>query len=637
MTPAFRIGLVGLASLCLSQSLFAQASKLPPNRDPEYLQKAAYNVDKFVAELYKSKKLAVPAVVDDATFLRRSFLVSTGRIPTLDEARSFLEIEDEKKRQLLVGYLMNTDGYRSHMTNYMLDLLRVQDKFGNRNTAAPYVEYIRHSVEDNMSWDKFTKKLISAKGSAWEDGNGAVGYFVRDKGMPLDNMSNTMRIFLGERMECAQCHDSPFNKWERMDFYELAAFTHGQYEMNKGPWDKVWRDVRDAKEERSDFGNLVRWLGDNVHYLSLAGGGDGRIKLPSDYQYRDGEPGEMIAGKTPFGPRVRGSDRKNAGDGRDELASWIVDEKNERFSILIANRMWKRIMGNPIFDPVDEYVEPDKTITPGLVLYLSKLMKELDYDLRAFQHVLLQTKTFQFAANPQAFDAGMPQAFNGRQLERMSAEQIWDSLVTLTAGDPDKLAKRKYSNTIYYNGKPVMVGKKTMSQLSRELLAIKSPGEYRTYVNELLREFKKGSKGASADMMSMARASRPGPVNGLARASELPSPSPAGHFLRDFGQSDRELIESATKEANMAQVLAVMNGHVEKMVVSNSGAAVYKALEDGSTDSDKVRFLFYAILSRPPTDPEMNMLMRDVVDGSRDSYQNLVSALISTHEFIFVQ
>ena len=87
----------------------------------------------------------------------------------------------------------------------------------------------------------------------------------------------------------------------------------------------------------------------------------------------------------------------------------------------------------------------------------------------------------------------------------------------------------------------------------------------------------------------------------------------------------------------MAQVLEVMNGHVEKLVVSNSNSAVYKALEDGSTDRDKVRFLYYAILSRPPSDEEMTMLMRDVIDGGRESYRNLTSALISTHEFIFVQ
>ena len=611
-------------------------TKEAPNLDQAQLKKAAFNVDKHVAALYRSKKLPVPAVVDDPTFLRRSFLVAAGRIPTLDEARMFLEIEDEGKREMLVSYLMKSDGYRSHMQNWAFDLLRVKDNFGNRNTAAPYVEFIRSSVAQNMAWDDFAKQLIASRGSAWDDGNGAVGYFIRDKGMPLDNLSNTMRIFLGERMECAQCHDSPFNKWERMDFYELAAFTNGQGEVNRGPWSQVWRQEREAKTERSEFGRLVRWLGDTVHYPTLAGGGKGRIQLPSDYQYQDGDPGEMIGGRTHFGSRIRGSDRKDDGYSRKDFADWMVDPKNDRFTVIIVNRMWERVMGKPIFDPVDEFVEPEKTITPELVTYLSGLMKELHYDLRAFQNVLLLTKTFQFAANPKAFEAGMPQAFNGRQLERMSAEQVWDSLVTLTAGNPDKLPKRKYSDTIYYNNKPVLVGQKTMSQLSREILAIKSAKEYRSYVDNLLSQMKSGGGKKNRDMM-MSSGARPGPVRGMARASELPSPTPASHFLRDFGQSDRELIDSATKEPNMAQVLAIMNGHVEKMVTSNSNAAVYKALEAGSTDRDKVRFLYYSILSRPPSEEEMTLLMRDVIDGSTDSYRNLVSALVSTHEFIFIQ
>ena len=123
----------------------------------------------------------------------------------------------------------------------------------------------------------------------------------------------------------------------------------------------------------------------------------------------------------------------------------------------------------------------------------------------------------------------------------------------------------------------------------------------------------------------------------MARASELPAPAPNGHLLRMFGSSDRDLIDSATREPNMAQVLSIMNGHVEKMVVNNNGSAVYKAIEAGSTDRDKVRFLYYSILSRPPSDAEMSMLMRDVIDGTQESYKNLASALISTHEFIFVQ
>ena len=582
----------------------------------------------------------MPAVVDDATFLRRSFLLAAGRIPTLDEARMFLEIEDANKREMLAGYLMSekNDGYRSSMVNWVSDLLRLTDSF-NEGQAAPYVEFVHTAMKDNMPWDQFAQRLLSAKGSGWADNNGAVGYFIRDKGMPLDNLSTTMRIFTGERMECAQCHDSPFNKWERMDFYELAAFTNGQEEINRGPWNQVEMELRDAKERRTEFGRLVEWLGDNIHYFTLAGGGKGRIKLPHDYQYRDGDPGEMIGGKTHFGKKIRSSERRDDESARDDFAKWMVGKDNVRFTSIIVNRMWQRIMGKGIYEPVDEYKPADKTITPDLMDYLIGLMRDdLQYDLRAFQHVLLLTRNFQFAANPEAFEAGMPQAFNGRQIERLSAEQVWDSLVTLVAGNPDKLPRRGFSNAIYYKGRPVLVGKKTMAQLSREVLAIKTPDEYRSYVNQLLSEVKGGGgKPTKKEMMAMKGLQRPGPASGMARASELPAPAPAAHLLRSFGSSDRDLIESATREPNMAQVLSIMNGYVEKMVVSNQSSAVYKALEAGTTDRDKVRFLYYSILSRSPTAEEMAILMRDVIDGSKESYRNLASALIATHEFIFIQ
>jgi hypothetical protein len=312
---------------------------------------------------------------------------------------------------------------------------------------------------------------------------------------------------------------------------------------------------------------------------------------------------------------------------------------NPNFDYIAVNRMWARVMGKPLSEPVDQYVKPEKTAAPALVRQLVRLMKDLDYDLKAFQNVLFLTKTFQFAANPKAFEAGVPQTFNGRQLERMSAEQLWDSLVTLVADRPDQLPKRKFSDHIYYQNKPVLVGKKTMSQLAEEVMAITDPEKYREYVERLLDEIKgdSGASGGDPEMMAMASRSRPGPAKGIARASELEAPAPDGHFLREFGQSDRKLIDSSTKEANVAQILEVMNGHVEKMVVSNREASVYDALEKGTTPADKVRYIYYAILSRPPSDREMNMLMRDVIDGTRESYQNLVSALIQTHEFMFIQ
>jgi len=607
------------------------------------LKKAAYQIDKHVADIFKTKRLSVPKVVDDGTFLRRTFLVGAGRIPTLKEAQSFLEIEDADKRALLVNYLLGTDGYRSHMQNYIMDLLRIKDRGGSQGNASsePYDRFVYESVRDNMPWNTFTKKLVGAKGIAWEPGNGSVGYYVRDMGMPLDNLSITMQVFAGERFECAQCHDSPSNvsDWERMDFYELAAFTHGQEQINPKVWMGAVRHLDDPDWRRGKYSEIMYWLRDTIHYNTLGNGGHGTISLPADYQYRDGDPGEMVRGKTKFGKKLS-SGKRDHGKSRGKFADWLTTE-NDNFDYIIVNRMWERVMGSPITAPVDVYRKSSETISPALMNYLKHLMRELNYDLKAFQNVLLLTKTFQFAANSEAFGAGVPQAFNGRQLRRMSAEQVWDSLVTLIARDPDKLAKRSFSDAIFFDGKPRLVGKKTMAELSKEVMSINDPAKYIAYVDGLMEEFKSdgySSKKSSKSMgMMMQGRSRPGPASGVARASELSAPAPMGHLLREFGQSDRELINSSTVEPNIAQVLQIMNGHVENLVVSNDGAAVYKALEAGANDGDKVRYIYYAILSRPPTEPEMNMLLRDVIDGSRTSYQNLVSALISTHEFLFVQ
>jgi len=242
----------------------------------------------------------------------------------------------------------------------------------------------------------------------------------------------------------------------------------------------------------------------------------------------------------------------------------------------------------------------------------------------------------------------------------MSSEQVWDSLVTLVAKSPDKLAKRTFSDTIYYEGRPRFVEEMTMVDLSEKVLAIKSPEKYKNFLDEMLVKLSAEKISASSSMeMGMSGAKKMGGMKrkkknktprfvgngamhyeaakGIARASELRTPAPDGHLLGAFGQSNRGIVNGAIKEANLAQVLEVLNGHVEEMVVSNRSAAVYEALKLGATDADKVRYIYYAILSRPPTSDELNMLMRDVIDGSRESYQNLVSALVATHEFIFIQ
>ena len=604
----------------------------------EQLLAAARQIDIRIAKIYKKKGVSVPEDANDSVYLRRSFLLAVGRIPTVEEARVFLESDDPNKRVLIARYLMNSKGYKSYMANWLIDMLRVKENFANRRTAAPYMAWVRNAVAENKPFDDLTRELLSAQGAIWE--NGAVGYYIRDKGMPLDNMSNTMRLFLGTRMECAQCHDDPFEDWERMDFFRLAAFTNGQSEINKGPWNSVWRDMREAKTERTPLGRLMRFLGDEVFYGSVGGAGTGRIKLPNDYQYSDGDPGEWVSARTPheksFGKSMRMSKRRDDDDGLENFASWVTNDQNDRFTTVIVNRMWKRIIGTALFEPVDEYVPAEETTSPELTRYLVGLMKSLNYDLKAFQHALLLTRVYAFASSERELKPGEKPIFDGRKIQRMSAEQYWDSLVTLIAGNPDKLPTRGRSNAIYYGGKPVLVGELDMLQLQKEVLAIKSPKELKKYAQSLLSRIQNSSKSGNKQkmIMMMRSAGKRGALNGVVRASELPSPAPKGHVLQIFGQSDRNLLDSATKEANATQVLSMLNGQVEKLVVANQQAHIHK-LSRGSVP-DRIRALFFGILSRSPNESEMKLMKSEIAARGEAGYRNIISALINSREFIFV-
>jgi hypothetical protein len=627
----------GIAASLIATGAICHAADAPaPGDDPVFIAKAARAIDGHVATWYRKQKLPVPAVTDDATFLRRTFLVAIGRIPTAEEARFFLEIDDATKRVQLIDYLMQSPGYSSNMTNWVFDLLRVTD--GNGSFEA-YRNWIRTAMEQNMPWDDFTNSLLSSRGDGWDPKTAAVGYYTRDRGMPLDNLANSMRVFLGSRMECAQCHDDPFGETERHDFYELAAFTEGQGTLNQGYMSKLWDELGEDDRRRSLDYDVAQVMWDRVYGLSLGGTGAGHIKLPEDYQYRDGEPGQMVGAKTPFGKSVRISEKSDKGHGRQELAEWVTTKTGEQFASVAANRMWKRVMGRGVYEPVDEFKPAKELHHPDLMNMLNQLMVDLDYDLRGFQKVLLNTKTFQFVPNPEPAKVLTGDDFHGRQLTRLSAEQLWDSLITLASGDPDKTPRRSLDDRIYVSNKPVLVGKKNMPQLSKEVLALKSEEEVRAYFTTFLADVRKERGGSDNDgggMMMENKIHRYGNDSPV-RASELPSPAPRQHLLYLFGQSDRLVVDGASREPNVGQVLSLMNGYVQKQLVNNSGASLYKSLDGAGTDEEKVRRLYITILSRPPSPEEMGWMIEEVKASGEDGYRNIVSALVMSSEFLFLQ
>jgi hypothetical protein len=195
---------------------------------------------------------------------------------------------------------------------------------------------------------------------------------------------------------------------------------------------------------------------------------------------------------------------------------------------------------------------------------------------------------------------------------------------------------------VHLRGRPVLVGKKNMIELSKEVLAIKSDSDMRAYFNNLVKEIRSDknsespSKGGDS-MMSMGSEVVSYNKDARVRASELPSPAPRDHFLYLFGQSDRMVVEGASKEPNVGQVLSLMNGFVQRQLVSNSSAHLYKSLEGTKSDSEKIRRLYLAILSRPPSEEEMGWMMEEVKSQGEEGYRNIVSSLVMSSEFLFLQ
>ena len=626
-----------------SSQLAPRSGSVSKSQSVEFQIESSKKIDRLVGADFRRKQIRPLGKATDSEFLRRAYLNAIGRIPSYEESVEFLNDQDPEKRNKLIDLLLSSYGYNMHMFNWWADLLRATDTFEN-TSGAPYIKWIKDSIAENKSYKTIVHQLVAATGGGWQ--NGAVGYYVRDTGMLKDNMANTTRIFLGTRIECAQCHNHPFDSWKQMDFYQMAAFTNGiktakshlsDYLEDKEDMDGVNRELRDVSR-------LVRYA---VYDFSISDSGTGTIKLPKDYKYRDGAPGERVGAKSlsHFGKTVKVSTRSKStdpGKARQKFADWLVNSDNPRFTKVIANRMWKRVMGTGLFEPLDNFSSASEPSNPSLMSYLEELLIDLDYDLKAFQKILYKSYAFQLSPNTIQHPDRAAYHFNGRQLKRLSAEQIWDSLLTLKVDNLDERKGNGYGgDAILYRGRPVLVGKKSMKDLYNEVMALDTGAEVWDYTKKLhdqIKADKGGGKGGGEKMQMMMMAYNSSKKYGNEmRASELRSPMPNGHFLRQFGQSNREVIENSSTDSDVTQVLSILNGHVERHIAANGNAKVFRVIKKGKTDEEKIDRAFISILSRLPTNLEKEIFLEEFKSNGAAAPENMVSALISTAEFMFLQ
>lgn len=448
---------------------FVAATLLPATSHaaftPEQTRKAAAEIDSLLASHWKSAKISANDPITDETFLRRIYLDLAGRIPTAAEARSFLDSKQQDKRSRLINDLLSGEGYVSNFYNFWADILRFKSTYVNRAgvAEAAYEKFIKDGLRENKPYDKFVSQMLSARGYVWEIG--ALGYYLRDPEMPLDNMSITSRIFLGTRIECAQCHDHPFDKWKQTEFYHLAAYTHSNKPVNeafagsrdaiRARQDAIEADFKkekaastdggkaaekrkqerlDAMEYRKVVGIIKGPVGQLFSPIGMERKADSVLKLPVDFHQDDGKPGDLMKPKPIFGsaPEI------NSGtDSAEVFARWMTSTENERFTKVIVNRLWKKLFGLALIEPLDDMTDETRAALPEVQTHLEKLMISLGYDMRAFLAVVANTKAYQSAVLREEIANGEVCHFQGPVLRRMTAEQIWDSVVALASHDPD--------------------------------------------------------------------------------------------------------------------------------------------------------------------------------------------------------
>ena len=583
----------------------------------DQIKSASLWVDRTVGGALVKSGIQPNKQSDDFVFVRRVYLDVAGRIPTDVEARDFLNDKDPEKRRKLIDQLLISDGYRSHLFNWMADLLRHRGKL-RRSNFNHYERWLKDQISQNTPWNDMVYAMLTAEGTLAS--SGPTGYLLRDPGMPLDNLSNTLNVFLSANVSCAQCHDHPLADWTQREFYELAAFFGATDVSDRDPR-KVGNKLKlpDGSISKQDVASAVAQNLARVHTKSAQ-----TLKFPDDYAYSDVEPGSpvdpllFIWDDEELTVEV---DEKDPRKLRENFAEWLTHKKNPRFAIAIANRIWKRFFGLGVQEPLEDLDDLTKASNPELLQLLGKVMVAADFDLREFQRVILNSKAYQAVSSvtPSSGDAEN-YLFPGPILRRMSAEQAWDSILALVLGTSLDDYKVDRSNRVTRFDFPYE--QMAPDEVREKVLLMKNNGY-----------LKSNQRIVNADFVDGKR-----PVKMkdefLLRASELSQPAPDSHFLRMFGQSSRDLVNDSSVEGSIPQSLMLMNGGVQNLLYDRD-ARLSKMLRRSGDFKSAVQFLFMSFFCRPPTPDEMNTIEQAIAEGMKK--EDLTWALFNSTEFLFVQ
>jgi hypothetical protein len=347
-------------------------------------------IDDHIEKRLKGEKIPTSPRSDDAEFHRRAYLDIHGVIPTVEQARAFLESSAPDRRARLIDELLGNPRYAAHFADLWHNHLYPANA-NNRIKPELLVRWLEKGFQ-TKTWDRLVHDLMTATGS--QDENGAVTYMLKGRfTLSVTEMTDlTSRSFLGVRLNCAQCHNHPFAAWKQSDYWGMAAF----------------------------FTQIQR-LKPVVAFTTITESNVDPRKLPESALLR--EP------KFLGGAALKAAPEQSL---RKALADWMVSKDNPFFARAMVNRMWGHFLGRGLVHPVDDMHDGNAPSHPELLDELTEQFKANGFDLKYLCRAICLSETYQRTSKPVAGHAKDDKLFSRMLIKVLTPEQLFDSLVVAT-------------------------------------------------------------------------------------------------------------------------------------------------------------------------------------------------------------
>jgi hypothetical protein len=432
-------------------------------------------IDTEIRAAWTKQQVTPAARTDDAAFLRRAYLDLVGVIPTNHDALRFLNDTESDKRAKLIDRLLADPRFAAHQAD-VWDLVM----FGRRPSESvrkrdAFKKWVTDKFAKNEPYDRWVRELLIA------EQEGSQAFYVQFRNQPEEATVAVSRIFLGTQLQCARCHDHPFERWTQRDFYGMAGFfvrlvvaeTGGKMKQfrigEKSTGDVLFSGA--AKDQKPGK------KGEPVKPKFLGGSALEEPAVPKDFK----EP--------PLKENV--APPKPAFSRKEKLADWIVARDNPYFARAVANRVWGQFMGRGLVHPVDNLSENNSASHPALLDALSNGLKEHQFDLKWLIREIVSSETYQLASTGAETQA-LPRWFERGRVRPLTAEELMASLRTASGVSADVIKNDGVEYFMRYFGEPMNGMGDFQGGLSEHLFLNYSPN---------VRRFTQRTKGTLADRL----------------------------------------------------------------------------------------------------------------------------------------